>query len=280
LKKFFIVLFLLLASLPAMAQELEILILTKLIDKNFNKANPKSLLYLIEKLNDNSKKINPKNSKRFIKKANKIYQKQISISKQLLKFEPKSLSKPKLKILKTFIKEYEYNLDSSIDIGLSDDSISLNQDYIKSAINDVMIALEDDLNVSKNKFLNQPNQAGIFGLTEEIYGNCMPSSNQSNYFCNSEFRSMDLIIRQPATIRDLDPSGALITEPKLISKISSDDNGYFEINLNPGLYSIFVLNGDQEFCTNNISADGLACLVEVTESSKTFYKSILDNAVW
>jgi hypothetical protein len=279
LKKFFIVLFLLLASLPAMAADAELISLTKLIAKYFNQSSPKSLVSMINDLEEDVNSTNPEDTKIFSRKAIKIYLKQKSLAKSLLRFKPNSSARPKLKKLDYKLKEFDQSIKTSKDLALTENLVSSEQVEIKNHIDEVMSALETDIEILKQTLLNYPNDSGVFGITEEIYGNCMPSVNSAKT-CFSEIRSMDLVIREPASIRDFDGTGALVSPPELISKTSSDENGFFEINLSPGIYSILVMQGDQEFCTSGFSEDGLACLIKIEESSKTFYKSILDNAAW
>lgn len=263
-----------------MAADAQLVSLTKLISKYFNQSSPKSLVNMISDLEEELNSTNPEDSKIFSRKAIKIYLKQKSLAKSLLRFKPNSPARPKLKQLNFRLREFDQSLKTSTDLTLTENTITSEQMEIKDDIDEIMAVLENDIGILKQSLLNYPNDSGVFGITEEVYGNCMPTVDSSKTTCFSEIRSMDLVIREPASIRDFDGTGALVTPPELVSKISSDENGYFEFNLNPGLYSILVVQGDQEFCTSGFSEDGLACLIKIEESSKTFFKSILDNAAW
>jgi len=280
LKFFLLILLLIFSSQATLATTPELLGLTKILAKYFNQSSPKSLVAMIDDLQEYAESEEPDDNKLFVRKAKKIITKQKSLAKSLLRFRSGPQSTAKFKDLRQNLIKFEEGLLPSQDFVLTDNSIASQKLEINDQIQELMSSLETDIENAKQELLNYPNNPGVFGITVEIYGNCMPNSVASKSSCISDTASMELIIREPASIRDFDPTGALISKPELVSQVRSDEHGFFEINLNPGLYSVLVLNGETEFCTSGFSEDGLACLIKIEENSKTFYKSILDNAVW
>jgi hypothetical protein len=280
LKFFLLILLLIFSSQATLATTPELLGLTKILAKHFNQSSPKSLVAMIDDLQEYAESEEPDDNKLFIRKAKKIITKQKSLAKSLLKLRSGSQSTVKFKDLRQNLIEFEESLSPSKEFVLTDNIIASQKLEINDQIQELMSSLETDIENAKQELLNYPNNSGVFGTTVEIYGNCMPSTGTSKSSCVSDTGSMELVIREPASIRDFDPTGALISKPELVTQVSSDEHGFFEINLNPGLYSVLVLNGETEFCTSGFSEDGLACLIKIEENSKTFYKSILDNAVW
>jgi hypothetical protein len=277
LKKFVLILFCILITPPVLASDREIFILSKLISQNFNESNPKSLINLVNELNKESTEINLENKKAFFIKASKIFVKQKKIKKTLQKISSTSTSKKTINQLYAEIKKYRFRSRS---IRFNENDMLNRQISINNQIQSIMNDIEEDLEIAKEKLLEYPDESGIFGLTEKISGNCMPILETNSLDCSYEIKPMEMVIRKPARIENFDNSGNLIDKPDLVTKIKSNDNGFFEINLEPGTYSVMIVKDDQEKCTNKFSEDDIACGVFIENGPKSFYKPTLDEAFW
>jgi hypothetical protein len=280
MKKFIFVFLILFLVQGAWANSLnQRIILSKIISTNLNTSNPGSLKSMIEEIKKEKIYSKRKDIRVFLKKIVKIYQKEKSLSKSLIKFQNQTQSISRLRKLNFKLKEFQMNLKNQNIATTESNSFVKDQIILRNIALDIMSRLEGDLEKAKFKHIQDPKSSGVFGITEEISGDCMPMISSNNK-CISDLKSMDLVIRKPATVRDFLPSGILINKPELITKISSDNFGYYEVNLEPGLYSILVVQGNEEYCSNGFSKDDLACLVAVQENQKVFFTVTLDNSLW
>ena len=72
-------------------------------------------------------------------------------------------------------------------------------------------------------------------------------------------------------------------EKKLIDSTVSDKNGFYEIDLPPGKYSLFMKNGDEYHCDSwrNEGSSGTFCTPFIIEAGKTTtVNANVDNAAW
>lgn len=277
MKKIILLICLVIVALPSLAASKEVFFLSKLINQNLNQSNPKSLINLVAKLNREASKVNRKNKKMFLNQASQIYVRQKKSILGIRKLTNTSKSHKKINDLLSKIKSLNYSSRSSRSTNAE---IINKQIEINNQIQNIMSDLEDELENAKEDLLSEPANSGVFGISEEITGDCMPQIGNTRSSCTRISKSMTITVRKPASIDNFDSSGALEIKPELIKQISSDENGFFEINLDPGIYSILVLDRDREVCNSAFSSDGLACTIEIENGTKTFYKLILDNAFW
>jgi len=109
-------------------------------------------------------------------------------------------------------------------------------------------------------FLGRPwIRQGVYGHVILLEGGCMPPTTP--YACRESAVSRLITIRAPtpwtATYRSPQEQGTTI-----IASSSSGVDGYYEIALPPGRYSVFVEDRGQEYC-NRLTGDGIACPLEV-----------------
>jgi hypothetical protein len=277
LKKIILFFVLFILSLPTWAASKEVFFLSKLIGQNLDELNPKSLVNIVEKLNSEASRINTKDKKAFLNKAGQIYIKQKKITQALQKITKTNKNQKSINDLLTKIKGYKFRSRSTRN---SESEIISRQIEINNQIQKIMSELEIDIESAKEALLTAPFKSGLFGISEEIKGDCMPKIGNAPTTCVHLSKKMTINIRKPVSIDNFDSSGALVIKTGLIKQYSSDENGFFEINLDPGIYSILVLDGDREVCNSGFSRDGLACTIEIENGTKTFHKLILDNAVW
>ncbi len=74
-------------------------------------------------------------------------------------------------------------------------------------------------------------------------------------------------------------SGVYLLSPKtkLIASTTSNENGYYSIQLGEGTYSIFVEDNGKEYC-NSFGGNGESCKVEL--SRNTQYNISIDYAIY
>jgi hypothetical protein len=109
---------------------------------------------------------------------------------------------------------------------------------------------------------NQPAKVGLHGTVTLASGNCMPGPDINS--CANTKVSRTIYIRGPATIANMDGT-YLKTKTNLVAQATSDANGYYEVNLPAGVYSVFVEDGGREYC-NLGGGLGEECQVTVKDT--------------
>lgn len=113
---------------------------------------------------------------------------------------------------------------------------------------------------------------GVAGTILLRSGNCQPSDQEMDTRCEGEPYDVttDVIIRKPTALSDA-------TKGNLVKK-ASNVHGTFEIELEAGTYSLFVLHNGQEYC-NSFDGEGRACVFDVKPNKVTTYTTIINEAV-
>lgn len=123
---------------------------------------------------------------------------------------------------------------------------------------------------------------GVWGTVTERTGNWMPSpdiyqtAKQAPIKCTIRFY-------EPVTFDDFQREGISIynitdVPTKLIAETTSNKNGFFQIKLEPGEYSIFVIyNG--EILAGSFDGVGNIGKFSISEKNKTEYNFVVNNAV-
>lgn len=117
--------------------------------------------------------------------------------------------------------------------------------------------------------------AGVYGKVYVISGNCMPTISENSDCGTVTSSATKVVIRKPVKYGDLNSENS----SELVSTSMSNEEGFFFIALEPGLYSVLALDGETEYC-NSMDGDGYACLVEVKESEPTEFDINIDKAVY
>ena len=123
---------------------------------------------------------------------------------------------------------------------------------------------------------------GVWGTVTERTGNWMPSPD---IYQTAKLAPIKCTIRfyEPVTFDDFQREGISIynitdVPTKLIAETTSDKNGFFQMKLQPGEYSIFVVyNGEIYAC----GFDGVGNIgkFSISEKNKTEYNFVVNNAV-
>lgn len=95
--------------------------------------------------------------------------------------------------------------------------------------------------------------------------------------CSSITVSRKIYIREPAGAENMKDT-YLENKTTLIKSINSDNNGFYQVELPAGTYSIFVEDEGKEYC-NSFGSYGKACQVTVGSGIKE-YNIKIDHAVW
>lgn len=125
------------------------------------------------------------------------------------------------------------------------------------------------------------NAQGIYGYVRLKSGNCMPTLAEEGLYsntCNTTVVSRKVYIRELTNDTDF---GRLYQENKtrLIGEVQSDSNGYYELSLSAGKYSVFVEDNGQEWCYS-YSGSGEACAVTIEDGIATEYNITIHNEVY
>lgn len=91
----------------------------------------------------------------------------------------------------------------------------------------------------------------LYGTVKLLEGNCMPSPGVVNQTCPSTPVKAGVFITKPSRIYESD---------LLVTNIEANDNGYFELQLDPGEYSVFIYDNlpnwkDWVECGSNTTCD-------------------------
>lgn len=270
-------------ALPADAADKKLINFTRIVTKYLDQTNASSIPVLLDNFRANLDDLNEAHSddyRSMYKQALKASLAQKSLRKSLVKLRSEeiaylqsSITKQKLKNLKIFLrKNRRLNAEEKL-------QVEEHLENIYSLMQADLEIIEEEIATTQTSLLQNPNNAGVYGMTSLIYGDCMPKSEGSPNTCFEEAKPMKITIRKPATIDDLEDFIYLGTKPELLMETVSDENGFFEIDIEPGQYSIFVDDNGREYC-NSFSPLGYACLVEISTSKKILRNLLIDHAFW
>lgn len=102
------------------------------------------------------------------------------------------------------------------------------------------------------------------GKVSLVTGNCMPTIGGNNS-CKNTFVSRNIFIRDSVS-------------KNLVKKVIADNNGFYQVNLPLGTYSIFVEDNKKEYC-NSFDGQGNACQI-IIKPEKNYYDIEINRAVW
>lgn len=121
--------------------------------------------------------------------------------------------------------------------------------------------------------------AGTLVLTE---GNCMPMTGpyEGDNPCRSYAVRRTILIYEPTSPEDVEGRGPSFEEihTKLISETKSDKEGFFQIELSPGLYSLFIIEKGNYY--RNMWSDSYIGPVTIEADSVTIENPVIDYAVY
>ena len=115
---------------------------------------------------------------------------------------------------------------------------------------------------------------GIYGKVSLITGNCTPPAGPS---CKTSYISRTIYIREPVTIKAME-KGYLKNKTNLAKQIKSNNKGFYEVELSPGTYSVFVEKEGKEYC-GTFGGHGEACQIILGNELKE-YNIVINRAVW
>lgn len=118
--------------------------------------------------------------------------------------------------------------------------------------------------------------SGLFGRVKQYQGNCMPGLELDSS-CQVTSLKTEIRVRELSQISDSYVYYDFADEP--IAVLETDSDGYYFLDLEPGVYSVFVQDGEREYC-NSFDVEGFACKIEITEAEKLEYDLSIDHAFW
>ncbi len=129
---------------------------------------------------------------------------------------------------------------------------------------------------------------GIYGIVVERYGNWMPPIDPNDSSLGERPIIRKVCVYEYTTIFDLDSATQhdcytyfpIDKMPKpLVASTISNEKGFYEIPLEPGKYSVFLLE-DGKMYANEGDGYGGFCPVTVNAGSKSEMNLVLDHAVY
>lgn len=136
--------------------------------------------------------------------------------------------------------------------------------------------LEELTTVAKSAAFGDPNSSGVFGIVSLVSGNCMPGPD-INTDCVLETLITSVRVRNLTHYSESNGFVYYDFTEDPIAAIECDEDGSYSFDLEPGEYSIFVLDGDREYC-NSFSAEGMACKLRVKDGMKAEFNSTIDHS--
>lgn len=231
-------------------------------DLKFHSTSLKKIRLLAKKINLKQKKI-----------FSKI--RRISKNKRYHTFTSSTRNSSKDSFIK-FKSNRKEILKSSKELLVSSDKLSILEEIYQLEKNNHEI-LEGIATVYKSAAFGNPNSSGVFGASSLIEGNCQPDASSSE--CNFSFISSTIKIRNLTTIFDSVNFVYYNFEEEALDTTISDKNGNFNLDLEPGIYSIFIVDDGKEYC-NNFDAESNACKLIIEEGKKTEYNITIDHSFW
>jgi hypothetical protein len=103
---------------------------------------------------------------------------------------------------------------------------------------------------------------GVYGTVFFTEGNCMPGSVGSTFSCRTCPVVRKVQIYEYTTFSDvtpLSPGSTFFTKvnTKLIREVQTDANGFFEVNLQPGSYSMMVVENGLFYANRSDGQGGI-----------------------
>lgn len=122
---------------------------------------------------------------------------------------------------------------------------------------------------------------GISGTLIKKAGDCMPMFNGPTDRCKSYPVSRTILIYNYTNLNQVEGWGPRYNSvnSRLVTKCNSDKDGFFQVSVNPGKYSIFILENDK-FYANSLDGQGGINPVNVSTGNTSSIKIILDYAVY
>lgn len=121
---------------------------------------------------------------------------------------------------------------------------------------------------------------GLSGTVYQVEGNCMPIIDE-NSTCKTFPIKRKILVYEYTTTSQLIGTGtsyeSILTQK--IAETESDSEGFYEINLGPGIYSIFVFEKGNYYA-NNFDGNGGIHPVEIIADSLSLEHLSLDYAVY
>lgn len=126
---------------------------------------------------------------------------------------------------------------------------------------------------------------GIYGTAIERYGNWMPIEDPDPTTRGERPIVTEVYVYECTKRSDFDevPKGThfpIDGMPKpLVAKTRSEKNGFYQVTLKEGKYSVFILDEDKLYA-NGFDEEGNICPVIITKDSIVKLDLVLDHAVY
>lgn len=122
---------------------------------------------------------------------------------------------------------------------------------------------------------------GVAGTVTIRTGNCMPVADSSNTTCKEEPAPRSVYVYEYTTVNNIKGDIRGFTSPttQLKALIQTDGEGFFQLRIEPGIYSIFV-EEKGSFYANSVDGQGGINTVEVLAGKVSIKNQVIDYAVY
>ena len=123
---------------------------------------------------------------------------------------------------------------------------------------------------------------GVYGTVKERYGDWMPGSSANH---GERPIACDVYVYEYTTLADFNNvvfvNYSIDAMPKpFVAKTTSNAKGFYEVNLAPGTYSIFLMDDGQLKSGGDVDAYGGINPITINPNEKIEKQLILDHAVY
>jgi hypothetical protein len=133
----------------------------------------------------------------------------------------------------------------------------------------------------KNNALKVTLNVGVAGTLLKKDGNCMPMIGSSSTSCRTYPVIRTILIYDYTTTNEVDGCGPSYksVHSKLVAQCKSDQDGFFQVAVDPGKYSIFIKENDN-FYANSYDGQGGIQPITVENNSVNIMTLVLNYAVY
>jgi len=133
----------------------------------------------------------------------------------------------------------------------------------------------------KNNKLKVKLSVGVAGTLLKKEGNCMPMAGSSGTSCRAYPVSRTIMIYDYTLSNEVDGWGPIYksVHSKLIAQCNADQDGFFQVAVDPGKYSIFIKENDNFYANSGDGQGGIQPII-VMADSVSIITLVLDYAVY
>ncbi|MDO6432814.1 hypothetical protein Q4E93_19560 [Flavitalea sp. BT771] len=125
---------------------------------------------------------------------------------------------------------------------------------------------------------------GIWGTLSLLTGDCMPLRSPNKTSCSNCPVKRTMRIYERTTTAQATPANEKgwydSFSTRLLKEFSSDDNGFFQVEIDPGAYTLVVMDSGKIYAFGGADGQGDICLINITGGKQQADRTMVVNAVF